>query len=143
MNLSNASDLFNFLITVHRSDHADDRAETAHSINQIKENYQKIISSRSIAGALNEILKSAGHLPPEGSEGSPISKLGLSVFLGNLANKITAEHHIVLDHDALSPRTLNMRQFNEDLISITQGNTFSAVFSGWMLPLIYKNKKAI
>lgn len=74
---------------------------------------------------------------------SPFSKQGLSNFLGKLANTLTSENSFELDHDTLSPSTLDLQKFNTDLITMTSQKGFSPVFSESMLLILYKNKKAI
>lgn len=143
INLSSESDFFNFLITFHQNDNPDSQYEYIHNVAHMKEKYEKIISSRTIAGILNEIMISAGCLPPEGMNKSPFSKQGLSNFLGKLANTLTSENSFELDHDTLSPSTLDLQKFNTDLITMTSQKGFSPVFSESMLLILYKNKKAI
>lgn len=143
INLSSESDFFNFLITFHRDDNPDSQHEYIYKVEHMKQKYEKIISSRTIAGILNEIMISAGYLPPEGMDKSPFSKQGLSHFLGKLANALTSENSFELDHDTLNPSTLNLYRFNTDLIRMTTFKGFSHAFSESMLLLLYKNKKAI
>ena len=143
INLSSESDFFNFLITFHQNDNPDSQYEYIHNVAHMKEKYEKIISSRTIAGILNEIMISAGCFPPEEMNKSPFSKQGLSNFLGKLANTLTSENSFELDHDTLSPSTLDLQKFNTDLITMTSQKGFSPVFSESMLLILYKNKKAI
>lgn len=137
----NASDFFNFLISLHQGDNPDCEPENISSIEDVRDNYAKLISSRAIAGFLNQLLLSAGYRPPEGVEGSPFSKQSLSAFLGMLVNNISSEENIELEHDNLSAESFNAEHIGEDMNDMTLNQGFSGVFSGWLLPILYKNKK--
>ena len=84
---------------------------------------------------------SAGYRPPEGTEGSPFSKQSLSAFLGMLVNIIPSENNFELEHDNLSAKSFNAEYISEDMNDMTLNQGFSGVFSGWLLPILYKNKK--
>ena len=126
----NASDFFNFLTSLHQGDNPDGRPENLSSIEDVRDNYSKLISSRTIAGLLNQLLLSAGYRPPEGTEGSPFSKQSLSAFLGMLVNIIPSENNFELEHDNLSAKSFNAEYISEDMNDMTLNQGLSGVFSG-------------